>query len=76
MRTVALSKRSRNTPLHIEAPGCIINVYMVHDDQGRDVTAISISSDGGRYAGEPKWWIEGKPGHAGLAVRVIKTTES
>jgi hypothetical protein len=47
--------------MHIEAPGCIVNITVgLHDREGRDVTAVEITADGDRYSGEPQWWLDGE----------------
>jgi len=73
VRTISLTRRSKKQPLHIEAPGCIINITTgLSDADGNAVTHISISASGDRYSGEPAWWIDGKEGEDGLAVRVVQ----
>ena len=43
---------------HIEAEGCIVNIYEgLHDSRGRKVTAIEIIPD--RFSGEPIWKLIG-----------------
>lgn len=76
MRTISLSSRSRAKLLHIEAPGCIINIHVgLSDVDGREVTRVSIDADGDRYSGEPQWWIDGEEGKKGLGVRIVRTCE-
>lgn len=73
-RNISISERSRTNLLHIEAPGCIINIRVgLTDHEGRSVTAISIEADGDRYAGDPEWWIEGDRGSKGIGVRVVRS---
>ena len=75
MKTVVLSERSKHNLLHIEAPGCIINVQIgLTDAEGRPVTHVSVSANGDRYAGDPEWWGEGQHGNKGVGVRIIRTT--
>lgn len=76
MKTVSISPRSRDKLLHIEAPGCIVNVQIgLTDRNGRSVTRVDVYADGDRFSGEPQWWVEGKRGKHGLACRIIRTTE-
>jgi hypothetical protein len=45
---------------HIEAPGCIVNIYhSLTDTEGRSVTRVDIRAD--QYAGEPKWTLPDVP---------------
>jgi len=49
---------SRARTLHIEAPGCIINVRKgLHNSEGAAVTSVEIICD--QYAGERPWSILG-----------------
>ena len=62
--------------LHIEAPGCVVNINTgLQDMLGRDVTAISIGAD--EYHGEPAWRIPtfgaGEATH--INVRVVRDLE-
>jgi hypothetical protein len=59
MKTVVHNKRSKDDVLHIETEGGIINVHVgLHDDKGRDITAIEILPD--QYSGE-SWKFADKP---------------
>lgn len=43
--------------LHIEAPGCIINIMAnLTDAEGRQVTTVEILANGQRFAGDA-WFI-------------------
>lgn len=45
--------------LHIEAPGCIVNIMAdLKDDEGRAVTTVEILANGERFPSDP-WWIVG-----------------
>lgn len=71
-RNVSLTKKSGL--LHIEAPGCIVNIKCgLTDWDGREVVNVSISANGNRYSGDPEWWINGEHGNSGVAVRVVCT---
>ncbi len=71
MKTITINERSRDKLLHIEAPGCIINIHVgLTDSEGRAVTRIDVKSD--RYAGEPAWWVENQEGNSGMAIRVVR----
>ena len=73
MRTITISERSRCKRLHIEAPGCLINITIgLHDSDGRPVTNVTVAADGNRYAGEPAWWVDAEPGEAGRAFRIVR----
>lgn len=77
MKSVTISNRSRYKILHIEAPGCIINVHVgLHDSDGRAVTSISVSPNGDRYSGEPEWWLADddipKSRMDGVTLRVVQ----
>ena len=44
--------------LHVEAPGCIINIETTHtDDEGRPFVRVEVMADRDRYAGDPEWWL-------------------
>lgn len=46
MKTITFSKRSRARVLHIEAPGCIVNIrHALRDTEGREVTSVQINAD-------------------------------
>ena len=76
-RTIQLTRRSRPPSLHIEAPGCIVNIDLLTDSEGRNVTRVDVNANGDRYAGEPEWWcidagatLEPR----GIGVRVVQGT--
>ena len=57
--------------LHIEAQGCIVNVYEgLYDTEGRSVTSVEIQAD--QYAGEPKWKIDGSKDGKYYRTRIIQ----
>lgn len=59
--------------LHIEAPGCIVNIHAgLHDDHEREVTRISIDAAGDKYAGDKQWWCPDLQDPKGLGVRVVQ----
>ena len=72
MKSIRLTKRTgKDGKLHIEAPGCIINIRCnLHDEDGREVTSVEISCD--RYAGEPEWNINGEDGVDYKNVRIVR----
>lgn len=74
MKTVTISERSKFRTLHIEAPGCIVNIHFgLTDMDGHRVTNVSITAD--RYAGEQQWTtITEDRTYAGCGVRVIQET--
>ena len=61
------------TLLHVEAPGCIINIRTGLSCPDGEVTRIDVLADGDRYGNNPQWWIEGQAHHSGMGMRVIKT---
>lgn len=67
MKTVVINKRSKCHTLHVEAPGCIINIRVgLSREDGCRVTRIDVSADGDRYSGDPPSWIEmNETGHLG-----------
>jgi hypothetical protein len=70
---ITARKMDSGRVLHIEAPGCIVNIRVgLTDSEGRAVTSVSISADGNRYSGEPQWWIEGVPGNATAGARIVR----
>lgn len=71
MRSISLTRKPGL--LHIEAPGCIINIDPdLTDSEGRSVVNVSVQADGNRYAGEPEWWLDGQRGNAGIGVCIIQ----
>jgi hypothetical protein len=78
LKTVRIADKPRRfSGLHIEAPGCIINVwpYLV-DADGHDVTTIEVKCDD--HAGEPKRYIANDAGHdtKHAVVRVLREREA
>lgn len=66
--------------LHIELPGAIVNIRVgLRDEQGREVTRVSIDADGEKYAGEPQWWCpdlaERGLDPSGIGVRIVQINE-
>lgn len=56
--TISLHAGRRFRTLHVEAPGCIVNIHFgLTDTEGRSVTNVSINADGRRYAGERGWFV-------------------
>lgn len=68
---------TRRDFLHVEAPGCIINIRCdLADRDGRPVVSVEVLADGDRYAGDPQWWIDGKAGDnsaRSCSLRVVRT---
>jgi hypothetical protein len=76
MRTINVSERSRTGVLHVEAPGCIVNIYhKLRDRNGNRVVSVEVRADGKRFSGEPEWWIDAKPGDDYLRLRVVERPE-
>lgn len=74
-RNVSLTRKSGL--LHIEAPGCIVNIDpQLTDSEGRHVVHVSVAADGNRYAGEPEWWVDGLRGNDGVGLRIIQTPQT
>lgn len=73
MRRINISPKARDKLVHIEFPGGLINIHLgLTNSDGQDVTHISISADGDRYAGNPEYWVNGEHGNAGLGLRIVK----
>lgn len=71
MKTVNLSRKSQ--PLHIEAPGCIVNIWPgLTDADGRAVCTIHINTDQYAETGG-RWYIDGEAAHTQTGVRVVQT---
>lgn len=61
MKTITIGKRNRFRTLHVEAPGCIVNIHFgLTNEAGHAVTNISVTADD--YVGGPSWYIEGPTG--------------
>lgn len=74
-RTISLTRKS--SLLHIEAPGCIVNINpTLTDNEGRAVVNVSVTADGNRYAGDPEWWVDGQRGNDGVGLRIIQTPQT
>ena len=74
-RSISLSERSRYKYLHIEAPGCIINIRTDLSADDHPMTYVSVTADGARYAGDPEWWCDGQRGNVGGVFRITQTKE-
>jgi hypothetical protein len=74
MRSIRLTPRSQL--LHIEAPGCIVNINPgLTDSNGHVVCRVDVNADGARYKGDAQWWIEGEAGNDGISARIVQTNE-
>jgi hypothetical protein len=75
MKRISFTRtRDRDKTLHIEAPGCIVNVMIdLTNSAGQAVTRVEILAD--HYAGEPRWWIDGEDGKAFQAALVVQESE-
>ncbi len=72
MRSIRLTEKSKL--LHIEAPGCIVNIDPgLCDSEGRKVCNVSVSADGDRYKGDAQWWVDGEAGNRGVGLRIVQT---
>ncbi len=76
MKTVVLNKRSKHDVLHIEAPGCIINIrHGLTNRDGQAVTSINVIPDD-HYAGEKAWRVVADGWDAsGINVRVVEDAD-
>jgi hypothetical protein len=74
-KTIRLSRKGRGPKrLQIEADGCTVLVDSdVVDEHGNDVTYISVTADGDRFAGNPEWWVApgSKVTPSGVGLRVV-----
>jgi hypothetical protein len=69
MKTIVISNRSKHKLLHIEAPGCIVNITVgLTDTAGNGITSIAIKCD--EYAGDPKCYLPDFDNGKNLNVRV------
>lgn len=67
MKSIVLKPQSKL--LHVEAPGCIINIRVgLSDLKGRTVTAIEILPD--LDTGGPRWQFADAPKARAMNVRV------
>lgn len=72
MRSIRLTARSKL--LHIEAPGCIVNIDPgLTDSAGHMVCRVDIDANGDRYKGDAQWWIEGEAGNRYMSARMVQT---
>lgn len=60
--------------LKVEFPGGMVFITTgLSDSNGNEVVHVSVTADGDRFAGDPKWWAHcGKPTKTGIGVRIIK----
>lgn len=71
MKTMRHTKRMEQ-PLHVEAPGCIVNIYAGQQDtDGTPVTTVQILCD---TTGTDKWLLEN--GERFVSLRVIREQPS
>jgi hypothetical protein len=72
--SATVSKRDNGQLIHIEAPGCIVNIRLgLSTVAGQEVTAITIQCD--NYAGEAAWTMPDFENARHLHVRVVKEQE-
>lgn len=72
-KTIILNRRCK--PLHIEAPGCIVNIDLWYDAEGRNVTKVDVSANGDRYAGDAEWWCADAGARLeprGIGIRIVQ----
>lgn len=73
MRRINFTNPRKEDVLHIEAPGCVVNVRIgLTTEDGRRATAVEVLADG--YAGTGNQWS--LPDHGGgrhVAVRVVQS---
>jgi hypothetical protein len=70
-RKITVAKQDLGKLVHVEAPGCVINIRVgLADEKGREVTSVEVLADGERFAGE-SWRIVGSKSTARV-VRVRK----
>lgn len=71
MRTIEWTGTRGARRLHIEAPGCIVNIVKgLRDSEGREVTRVDIKCD--QYAGSPKATLPDFDNADFLGVRVVR----
>jgi hypothetical protein len=70
MKTIRVTKRSRHEVLHIEAPGCVVNIrHGLKDVDGHEVTSIQVIAD--QYT-DDEWHLPDHEGLYSVGVRVRK----
>ena len=71
MRTISWSGKRGARKLHIEAPGCIVNITKnLHDREGRQVTRVDVRAD--QYAGDTPWVLPETGSGDFIGVRVVE----
>jgi len=71
MRRIEWSGKRGSNLLHIEAPGCIVNIHKgLTDTQGREVTRVEVICD--QYADELPASLPDFKGAKYLAARVVR----
>ena len=74
MKTVRWSGARGARTLHVEAPGCIVNITKgLRDTEGREVTRVDIQCD--NFAGEPRVSIPDYNGAKYLSFRVVREVQ-
>jgi len=70
MKRLNLTKRTGGDGvLHIEAPGCVVNVHCnLHNSDGAEVTTVEVIPDGPHYDGRG-WTADG-------SVRLIRVVQN
>lgn len=71
MRTIRLSRRTQ--ALHVEAPGCIVNIETTYTDpEGRPFVRVEAMADRDRYSGEEWWLTRGRLGPRGTVAIITQ----
>ena len=66
VKRLGISVSRRNGYMHLEAPGCIVNIYPhLRNVKGQEVTTVAISSD-------EDWETPDHGDGRGVSVRVVK----
>lgn len=74
MRTISFSGKRGTRVLHVEAPGCIVNITKrLTDTLGREVTRVDIHAD--QYHGEPQCYIYDNPTAGQIADYIFENLE-
>jgi hypothetical protein len=71
-KRITVSKQQTGKLVHIEAPGCIVNIRVgLSDIDGREVTAVEILPDRDRAPGE-FWSLADDRRAVAMIIRVVK----
>ena len=71
MRTISWGGSRGSRTLHIEAPGCIVNITKnLHDSESRQVTRVDVKAD--QFSGDTQWVLPEFGNRAFVGIRVME----